>query len=82
MNSFFRKAIGLFVILDDEEPKKKANPSPKKEESGKPKPNPRPRPTMKEADISKFEKHFQELFDKANLPGPDYYEFLENDGYA
>ena len=26
-------------------------------------------------DMDKFEKHFEELFDKANLPGPDYYEF-------
>jgi len=26
-------------------------------------------------DIQKFESHFNELFDKANLPGPDYYEF-------
>lgn len=26
-------------------------------------------------DIDKFEKHFEELFDSANLPGPDYYEF-------
>jgi hypothetical protein len=28
-----------------------------------------------QADISKFTAHFDDLFDKANLPGPDYYEF-------
>lgn len=30
---------------------------------------------IKEADISKFEQHFSKLFDEANLPGPNYYEF-------
>lgn len=31
--------------------------------------------SLSAADADKFEKHFSELFDKANLPGPDYYEF-------
>jgi len=28
-------------------------------------------------DLSKFVKHFDELFDGANMPGPDYYEFIK-----
>ena len=32
-------------------------------------------PRMSSADLEKFEAHFNDLFDQANLPGPDYYEF-------
>lgn len=28
-------------------------------------------------DLDKFTQHFEELFDKANLQGPDYYEFAK-----
>jgi hypothetical protein len=31
--------------------------------------------TLSQGDIDKFEKHFEELFNNVNLPGPDYYEF-------
>jgi chromosome segregation ATPase len=80
MNSFFKKAIGLFVVLDEEDDKKStaSQPAQKPEapvKSDSSQPTPAPRRTMNATDISKFEKHFQELFDKANLPGPDYYEF-------
>jgi chromosome segregation ATPase len=79
MNSFFKKAIGLFVVLDEEDDKKSTASQPAQKPEAPVKssssPTPTPRRTMKATDISKFEKHFQELFDKANLPGPDYYEF-------
>lgn len=76
MSSFFRKAISLFVILDDEKPQ------PVQEEPVEPGVVPAataeqyaaPAP-MSAADLSKFEKHFEKLFEQANLPGPDYFEF-------
>ena len=34
-----------------------------------------PNSNNNEQDLSKFNDHFNDLFDKANLPGPDYYEF-------
>lgn len=32
---------------------------------------------ISQPDLAKFEAHFDELFNKANLPGPDYYEFIQ-----
>ncbi|MCC6461998.1 MAG: hypothetical protein IT260_16105 [Saprospiraceae bacterium] len=80
--SFFRKAISYFVILDDEQaPQSPATADDKKAVATSTAPSQpasvavaAPQP-MSQADLSKFEKHFQDLFEQANLPGPDYYEF-------
>ncbi|MDB5035016.1 MAG: hypothetical protein JWQ98_2257 [Chlorobi bacterium] len=32
---------------------------------------------LSKEDVDKFEKHFSGLMDRANLPGPDYYEFFK-----
>jgi hypothetical protein len=36
-----------------------------------------PAVTVSNDDMTKFMQHFDELFDQANLPGPDYYEFAK-----
>lgn len=73
INTFLRKAISLFVVLEEEQKTQALNtPTPTAAETGRANPPVAPVP---EADISKFEKHFSELFEKANFPGPDYFEF-------
>lgn len=80
MSNMFKKALGLFVEFEPEAPKP-ANSS--WSEDGLPlqvKSSHKNLPgaasaSVSQGDMDKFEKHFEELFDRANLPGPDYYEF-------
>ncbi len=73
INSFLRKAISLFVVLEEEQKTQPTNtPAQKTPETNR---APAPAAQVPEADISKFERHFSELFEKANFPGPDYFEF-------
>ena len=71
--SFFKKALGVFVELDTQ-----GEPSPAPGTS-RPASAPISSPSnfapLDTASAEKFEKHFETLFDKANLPGPDYFEF-------
>ncbi|MEO8149653.1 MAG: hypothetical protein ABI723_18590 [Bacteroidia bacterium] len=71
MASFFKKALGVFVEFDDQGNKtvpssftQLANLTP--EVSRNP---------DNHAEAEKFENYFDALFEKANLPGPDYFEF-------
>ena len=75
MSEFFKKALGLFVEFDDKEDDRPASipvqpatqPVAIKQQSYK--------GPLSQQDVDKFSKHFSDLFDRANLPGPDYYEF-------
>jgi hypothetical protein len=84
MASFFKKALGVFVEFDETQENNNKNPeekqyvqniTPKNNTNNNLPNNSNPSITLNEADIEKFEKHFDKLFDQANLPGPDYYEF-------
>ena len=73
MASFFKKALGVFVEFDEEQKKDDVSsfttvPEIPAEISRNPE---------NHAEAAKFEKYFDNLFEKANLPGPDYFEFYK-----
>jgi len=73
MASFFKKALGVFVEFDDEQ-KTNTNPNftPSTQVLGEISNNP-----AHHEEAQKFEKYFDNLFDQANMPGPDYFEFYK-----
>ena len=75
MTSFFKKALGVFVEFDDDQ-KKETTSSPSFTQVPGLTPEVSRNPEN-HAEAEKFEKYFDNLFDKANLPGPDYYEFYK-----
>ncbi len=73
MASFFKKALGVFVEFDEEQNKEAVSsfttvPNIPTEISRNP---------DNHVEAAKFEKYFDNLFEKANLPGPDYFEFYK-----
>lgn len=72
MAGIFKKAMGLFVEFEEDPHKTEPQESP----SLTPRRAPTPQ-VLNAEEFDKFEKHFEKLFDQANLPGPDYYEFMK-----
>ncbi|MBI5219828.1 MAG: hypothetical protein HY958_12950 [Bacteroidia bacterium] len=72
MAGFFKKALGVFVEFDE-------NAETAEKQSVSPQVTSRQPVTYEKRlnaeDVDKFAKHFESLFDQANLPGPDYFEF-------
>ena len=73
MASFFKKALGVFVEFDDSQNKEETTfsnqiPILTNEVSRNP---------DNHVEAEKFEKYFDNLFEKANFPGPDYFEFFK-----
>jgi hypothetical protein len=73
MAGIFKKAMGLFVEFEEETQKSDSS------ENTSPPTTRRvtPQQVLNAEEYDKFEKHFDKLFDQANLPGPDYYEFMK-----
>lgn len=76
MATLFKRALGLFVEFNDDETKAAAptfaQPTQQGGGSGLPQ-----NIQFSNEQIEKFEAHFSDLMDKANLPGPDYYEYCK-----
>ena len=77
MSEFIKKALGMFVEFDDN------STQPAQGNTSNRPAGPTSQPakqvvyngTLSQQDIDKFTKHFNDLFDRSNLAGPDYYEF-------
>jgi predicted nucleic acid-binding Zn-ribbon protein len=73
MAGLFKKAMGLFVEFEED-------PQTSSTSATGTQPRPArvsPQQVFNAEEFDKFEKHFEKLFDQANLPGPDYYEFMK-----
>jgi DNA repair exonuclease SbcCD ATPase subunit len=74
MAGFFQKALSVFVEFDEEDkdskpfPISKQTPASLDANSAK---------VQNQGEAEKFEKYFDGLFEQANFPGPDYYEFFK-----
>lgn len=78
--SFFKKALSVFVEMDESPTPAAPTTTNSTPTSANQPPQINQQPTgpstpIPQADLGKFVKHFEQLFEKTNLPGPDYYEF-------
>jgi hypothetical protein len=74
MAGFFKKALSVFVEFDEDQKTENTTPA----FSNVPQlPSEVAQNPLNHAEAEKFEKYFDNLFDKANFPGPDYYEFYK-----
>jgi chromosome segregation ATPase len=74
MASIFKKAMGLFVEFEEDPQKNTSNSSSHRSPETT---RVSPQQVLNAEEFDKFEKHFEKLFDQANMPGPDYYEFMK-----
>jgi uncharacterized coiled-coil protein SlyX len=82
MENIFKKAAGFFVEFDEGAAKDSSGNNPATSQpsfqgglSGSA--TSQPREQGFKANFEKFQVHFSKLLEEANLPGPDYYEFLK-----
>ena len=71
--NFLKKAMGAFIEIEDDPKESSAKIAPVSSLNFS---HPTaPKLSLSSQDVEKFSAHFEDLMDKANLPGPDYYEF-------
>ena len=76
MANLFKKALGLFVEFEPDGESAPAQNSSSNTPVQFPAAHVREiAASMTDADLDKFEQHFSQLFERSNLPGPDYFEF-------
>ncbi len=77
MASFFKKALGVFVEFDDDQSRDTASSFNQPSNQIPLLSSEISRGSANHAEAEKFEKYFDKLFDQANFPGPDYFEFYK-----
>jgi chromosome segregation ATPase len=80
MAGIFKKAMGLFVEFEEDPQSPASSNKPSSSSPGASATAQRVTNTqqmLNAEEMDKFEKHFEKLFDQANFPGPDYYEFMK-----
>jgi hypothetical protein len=76
MANFLKKALGIFVEFEPNEPQQTGRPTGDSLAQKFPLSSPKKvAANITEEDLDKFEQHFSRLFESSNLPGPDYFEF-------
>jgi chromosome segregation ATPase len=76
--SFFKKALGLFVEFEQDPAQNTESVTTSNFNLNTPiNTGSTGKISLSEEEIDKFEQHFTKVMDEANMPGPDYYEFIK-----
>ena len=77
MSSFLKKALNIFVERDNSHNQNHMEKGFPAEKSASTELSQKKGHVFNDSEIEKYESHFERVFEKANLPGPDYYEFCK-----
>jgi hypothetical protein len=76
MASFFKKALSVFVEFDENQETTETAQTAQTAQTIQQSPG-IPTSSISKENAEKFEAYFEKVFEKANFPGPDYYEFYK-----
>ena len=77
MAGFFKKALSVFVDFDENAEKDNTSSGATSDSTNNYVYKDAAQVSINKDELDKFGKHFESLLEKANLPGPDYYEFIK-----